>query len=224
MPDLSPESDLSDRPMTTKSRLTEWVRLCEQWCEPDWIHWCDGSPTDRALLRKREEDAAFPPSPAPGGGKYVTPTEAMNQIATRCRGALRGKIMFVVPYLRAGDDAGVLVTDSAASASDFYQSSRVGAPALAFLSGGGEFTAHLHLSRNEAGDTEAQSIRCHLSGPATTETACRTHDSHSPRRLPLPMKERPAVPVGESPCLSCPSLCSNRARAIALAAAAKPTV
>jgi GTP-dependent phosphoenolpyruvate carboxykinase len=204
-----------------KSRVAEWVHLCENWCEPDWTHWCDGSPRDLARLMKLMRNAPILPD-SPGAANCVTPADAMTQIALECRGSLRGRIMFIVPYLLPGDEAGVLVTDSAARAAQFCRMACVGTEALAVIADGREFTAQLHLSRNENAARGETSIRCHLSGPAVAEKAvCQT----APRaRISLPMNEKapssaPSDPTGKSRCLSCQRLCPNRARAISAAEA-----
>jgi GTP-dependent phosphoenolpyruvate carboxykinase len=202
------------------SRVTEWVHLCERWCEPDWIHWCDGSPRDLTRLVKLMGHSDFSSfSAVTAEGQCVTPEEAMTRIAVDCRSRLRGRIMFVVPYLLPGDDAGVLVTDSATLAAQFCRMASVGAEALTSLAGGREFAAHLHLSANETsenGSSDSElSLRCHLSGPAVIETACRTGGL---RRRSLPMETKPVAPAGEASCVSCLRLCPNRASAVAAAA------
>jgi hypothetical protein len=123
--------------------------------------------------------------------------------------------MYIVPYLLPGDDAGVLVTDSAARAAQLCGMARVGTEALTLLATGREFAAELYLSGIQSDGNGELSIRCHLSGPAVTETDCRT-DSR-PRRN-LPMQARPIAAAGKSTCVSCGRLCPNRARAIAAAA------
>ena len=40
--------------MFTQSRATEWMTLCERWCEPHWLHVCDGSEQERAQFTERE--------------------------------------------------------------------------------------------------------------------------------------------------------------------------
>lgn len=194
------------------SRVTEWVQLCERWCEPDWTHWCDGSPRDIARVMKLREDATATPYVTGGRGKCVSPTEAMTRIAQECRGTMRGRIMFVVPYVLPGDDTGILVTDSAAHAAQICLMARVGSEALSLLGTGIEFAAHLHLLGTETEKSEQIFIRCHLSGPAVTETACRIDNR---QRRTLPLEVRPLAVKGAAPCSTCKRLCPNRARAIA---------
>ncbi|MES2461520.1 MAG: hypothetical protein V4671_13130 [Armatimonadota bacterium] len=198
------------------SRVAEWVQFCEHWCEPDWIHWCDGSAQD--LLRLTNLRDMSPPTVPKGAGKCVTVDEAMTQIARHCQGLLRGRILFVVPYLRAGDEAGIMLTDSAAVATAFYRTADIGAPALAFLETGHEFTAQLLLTGSENSRDDGvigeQDIRCHLSGPAVIDTACRTN--RRPRQN-LPVNAAPDAPAsaGKSSCVTCGRVCPNRARALA---------
>jgi GTP-dependent phosphoenolpyruvate carboxykinase len=193
------------------SRVSEWVQLCANWCEPDWVHWCDGSARDVERLVKLS--AAAVPAFAPAEEKCVAPAEAMRRIAVECGGCLRGQTLFVVPSIRFGDEPGVLVTDSAARAAEVCRTASVGAEALKQLETGCEFTAHLYLTGREDSIRTSVSIRCHLSGPEVIETSCRTP---TPRRLVLPMESRPAA--DKPSCLSCPRLCPTRARAIVSAA------
>jgi GTP-dependent phosphoenolpyruvate carboxykinase len=190
--------------MVEKSRVTEWVQLCERWCEPDWVHWCDGS-ADAVTRMVQQEDKEIHP-PLPSGG-CVTPVEAITRIALECRGSLRGRTMFVVPYLVAGGEMGVLVTDSAARAAALCRIAEVGGNALTLLETGREFAATLHLKAN--GYDEERFIRCHIEGPPIDDTACR---SARRGRISLPLEHHPSF--GKESCLGCERLCANRARAI----------
>ena len=201
------------------SRVTEWVRLCEHWCEPDWTHWCDGSPKDRVRLLQTTGDSVSL-NKSFGDTPCVTPTEAITEIALHCRGVLRGRMMYVVPYVLAGDDLGLLVTDCAARAAQICRRARVGTAALSRLSDGEEFAAELYVTGDEESGSRAPlSVRCHLSGPPITDTACRTGNR---RKRELPMESAPVIPLQttESTCGDCASLCPNRATAIASTIAA----
>jgi GTP-dependent phosphoenolpyruvate carboxykinase len=190
--------------MRQKSRVTEWVQLCERWCEPDWVHWCDG-PTDAVTRLHLPEAENVPQSLLPQGG-CVTPLEAITKIALECRGSLRGRTMFVIPYLMVGGEAGVLVTDSASRAAALCRIAEVGANTLTSLESGREFAATLHL---KADGYQERFIRCHLEGAAIDETACR---SVAKGRIDLPLQQHRSF--GRKACLDCERLCANRARAI----------
>jgi GTP-dependent phosphoenolpyruvate carboxykinase len=193
--------------MQETSRVAEWVHLCERWCEPDWVHWCDGPSDAVTRIPVPADGTAAPPARLPAGG-CVSSSEAIARIALECQGALRGRTLYVVPHLLAGDEAGVLVTDCAALAASFCRTVPVGANALTSMATGREFAATLFLQGNGSG--EERFIRCHMEGPPSDDTACRTAGRE---RIKLPLQQTSFV-SGSASCLECERLCPNRARAI----------
>lgn len=204
-----------------KSRVTEWVHLCERWCEPEWVHWCDGSADEVTRLAENELNSEAPLTLLSAGG-CVTPLEAIQRIALECRGSLRGLTMFVVPYLMPDNEAGVLVTDSAPRAAALCRTTQVGGDALSLLAVRQEFTATLCLKAN--GATPERIIRCHLSGSAPEDTDCRSSGEGRRARMHLTVDPQPAPRVNGASCRECERLCPNRARAIADAAGQQEVV
>jgi phosphoenolpyruvate carboxykinase (GTP) len=163
--------------------LRRWVAKSAELCQPDDVHWCDGSDAERELLTRRAvaagiltpldpqkwpgcfyhrsnpndvarvEDCTFicTDSPEEAGvtNHWAAPTEMYAKLHELLAGAMRGRTMYVVPYLMGPPGSpvakvGVELTDSIYVVLSMRIMTRMGKPALDQLGGSNDFNRGLH--------------------------------------------------------------------------------
>jgi phosphoenolpyruvate carboxykinase (GTP) len=107
--------------------LNQWVQECAQLCQPDQVHWCDGSTEEyNRLMRRmvaggaainspnsflfrsdpsdvaRVEDRTFISTPsrieAGPTNNWADPGELKNTMAGFYKGCMRGRTLYVIPF------------------------------------------------------------------------------------------------------------------------------
>jgi phosphoenolpyruvate carboxykinase (GTP) len=173
---------VNDR-IATNRHLVSWVEEQAQLCQPDRIHWCDGSEAERqALIAEavasgvllpldplkrpgcyyhrsnpndvaRTEELTFICTPtreeAGPTNNWMAPDEAYAKLRGIFAGSMKGRTMYVVPYLMGAPDSpfakvGVELTDSVYVALSMRIMSRMGQVALDRLGDSPSFDRGLH--------------------------------------------------------------------------------
>ena len=163
--------------------VRQWVEEMVALCQPDRIHWCDGSEAEKATLTQaavetgillplnpqklpgcylhrsnpndvaRVEQCTFICTPtrdeAGPTNNWVKPKEMYAKLHALCAGAMRGRTMYVVPYLMGPPGSslskvGVELTDSIYVALSMRTMTRMGCVAYAQLGDGDDFNRGLH--------------------------------------------------------------------------------
>ncbi|HEX9494527.1 MAG TPA: phosphoenolpyruvate carboxykinase (GTP), partial [Candidatus Limnocylindria bacterium] len=169
--------------LTSNSRLVAWVDEMAKMCQPDRIHWCDGSEAEAKALRDeavaadvliplnrekrpdsfyhrsnpndvaRTEELTFicTPTKAEAGptNNWMEPAEAYRKLAAIFDGSMKGRTMYVVPYLMGLPGSpftkvGIELTDSVYVALSMGIMTRMGKVALDRLGDSDEFNRGLH--------------------------------------------------------------------------------
>jgi phosphoenolpyruvate carboxykinase (GTP) len=128
----SPSYDLSDAP-TQHPRILAWVKQVAELCQPDSIHWADGSraewddlaerlivsgtwerldperkpnsfwartdPSDVARVEERTFICSVNPDDAGPTNHWRDPDEMKAEMTEHYRGSMRGRTMFVIPFV-----------------------------------------------------------------------------------------------------------------------------
>jgi phosphoenolpyruvate carboxykinase (GTP) len=168
---------------TSNPHVRKWVARMADLCEPDRVHWCDGSEEERAALtaqavktgilipldqRKwpgchyhrsnpndvaRVEQCTFicTDSPEEAGvtNNWAAPREMYQKLHGLLRGAMKGRTMYVVPYLMGPPGSplakvGLELTDSIYVVLSMRTMTRMGWVALEHLGDGDDFNRGLH--------------------------------------------------------------------------------
>ncbi len=163
--------------------VRRWVEEMVALCQPDRIHWCDGSEAEQAALTQaavkagillplnqqklpgcylhrsnpndvaRVEQCTFICTPTPDEAgptnNWVKPKEMYAKLHALCAGAMRGRTMYVVPYLMGPPGSslskvGVELTDSIYVALSMRVMTRMGRVAYAQLGDSDDFNRGLH--------------------------------------------------------------------------------
>lgn len=166
-----------------QSNPSAWVEAIKQWCEPDDIHWCDGSEAENTALLKRavREGVLQELSPSKRPGCYLhrshpndtarvehltfictstrseagptnnwrEPDETYRELRDRCRRGMKGRTLYVIPYLMGipGSDlcrAGIELTDSIYVALSMRLMTQVGTDAWQVIQKSKDFNRGLH--------------------------------------------------------------------------------
>lgn len=165
--------------------LNAWVEECIRLCEPDAVHWCDGSDTEYEMLmaamladgtllplnqeaypgcylhRSHPSDVARTekstyictarPKDAGPMNHWMSPAEAKVRLTPLYSGSMRGKTMYVIPYIMGPvgsplSKVGVEISDSPYVVVSMRTMTRMGTPALEQLGAEGTFVAGLHAT------------------------------------------------------------------------------
>ncbi|MBP9733614.1 MAG: phosphoenolpyruvate carboxykinase (GTP) [Candidatus Omnitrophica bacterium] len=179
---------MSSRPeinsdLTANSHLIKWVRESAELCNPDRIHWCDGSADEKHALedfavaegilerlnqsrhpgsfyhRSKQNDVArteqltfICTSSAEDTGptnNWMAPAEAYAKCADIARGSMKGRTMYVIPFIMGPAQSpfskvGVQLTDSVYVALSMRVMARMGKIALDQLGKSDDFTRCFH--------------------------------------------------------------------------------
>lgn len=170
-------------PNTSNPAVLRWVQEMAILCQPDKIHWCDGSYAEKDLLTgeavargilirlnqqklpgcyyhrsdprdvARSEDRTFictdTSDEAGPTNNWVRPDEMYARLRGLCAGAMRGRTIYVVPYLMGppGSDlakVGLELTDSIYVVLSMRIMTRMGRVALDHLGKSDDFNRGLH--------------------------------------------------------------------------------
>jgi phosphoenolpyruvate carboxykinase (GTP) len=173
----------SSTSLTHHPVLLAWVQEMTGLCQPDAVHWCDGSEDEKNRLIQdslksgelealnaqklpgcyysrsdpndvaRTEDLTFictrQKSDTGPTNNWMEPQEAYRKLGEIFRGSMRGRTMFVVPFIMgpAGSPfkkIGIQITDSRYVVLNMRIMTRMGQIALQELGDHGEFTKCLH--------------------------------------------------------------------------------
>ena len=165
------------------SHLVGWVDEMAKLCQPDRIHWCDGSEAEATLLLEeavatgtlvplnsekrpdcyyhrsnpndvaRTEELTFvcTPTKAEAGAtnNWMEPADAYRTLSGIFDGSMKGRTMYVVPYLMGAHDSpfakvGIELTDSVYVALSMRIMARMGTAALDRLGASNDFNRGLH--------------------------------------------------------------------------------
>jgi len=168
---------------TENSHVTRWVAEIAQLCQPDAIHWCDGSAEEKQTLTAeavargilipldqkkwpgchyhrsnpndvaRVEQCTFICTPtaeeAGPTNNWAAPAEMHAKLRGLLAGAMRGRTMYVVPFLMGPPGSplarvGVELTDSIYVVLSMGIMTRMGRVAWEQLGAGEEFTHGIH--------------------------------------------------------------------------------
>jgi phosphoenolpyruvate carboxykinase (GTP) len=168
---------------TTHPGVQEWVDEMKALCEPDAIHWCDGSEEEKERLTQyavdagvlirlnqeklpgcyyhrsnpndvaRVEECTFictrTPDAAGPTNHWMAPAAMYEKLYGLCRGAMKGRTMYVVPYLMGPPGSpltkvGIELTDSIYVVLSMRIMTRMGQIAWDQLGTEGKFTKGLH--------------------------------------------------------------------------------
>ena len=168
---------------TQNQSLISWVESQIQLCQPDQVHWCDGSEAERAALTEqavaqgilvrlnqeklpgcyyhrsnpndvaRVEQCTFictqMQEDAGPTNNWMAPKAMYDKLRGLCAGAMKGRTMYVVPYLMgpAGSPltkVGIELTDSLYVVLSMRIMARMGQVALEQLGDSDDFNRGLH--------------------------------------------------------------------------------
>ena len=160
-----------------------WVDEMKALCEPDAIHWCDGSEKEKEHLTQQAVDAGIliklnqeklpgcyyhrsnpndvarveectfictrTPDAAGPTNHWMAPAAMYEKLYGLCRGAMKGRTMYVVPYLMGPPGSpltkvGIEITDSIYVVLSMRIMTRMGQVAWDELGSEGKFTKGLH--------------------------------------------------------------------------------
>jgi phosphoenolpyruvate carboxykinase (GTP) len=160
-----------------------WIAEMVELCQPDRVHWCDGSEAEKEELTRqavksgvlielnqeklpgcylhrsnpndvaRVEECTFictrTPEAAGPTNHWMAPAAMYGKLYNLCRGAMKGRTMYVVPFLMGLPGSplakvGVEVTDSIYVALSMRIMTRMGQVAWDQLGAEGRFTKGLH--------------------------------------------------------------------------------
>jgi phosphoenolpyruvate carboxykinase (GTP) len=170
-------------PPTRNPALITWINSQIQLCQPDQVHWCDGSEAERAALTEqavaqgilvrlnqeklpgcyyhrskpndvaRVEQCTFictqMQEDAGPTNNWMAPKAMYDKLRGLCAGAMKGRTMYVVPYLMgpAGSPltkVGIELTDSLYVVLSMRIMARMGQVALEQLGDSDDFNRGLH--------------------------------------------------------------------------------
>jgi len=174
---------ISGHANTTNSTLLAWVNEMAAICQPDEIHWCDGSELEKETLtahavatgvliklnqeklpgcyyhRSNPNDVArveqctyiCTESQEEAGptNNWAPPKEMHDKLLGMAHGAMRGRTMYVIPYLMGPvgsplSKVGIELSDSVYVALNMRIMTRMGKVALDHLGARGDFSRGLH--------------------------------------------------------------------------------
>jgi len=166
-----------------------WVAETQALCEPESVHWCDGSDAENTRLLAQAEAAGIllrlnqeklpgcwyhrsdpgdvarienrtyicTPTKAEAGptNNWADPAEMRARLRTIAHGAMRGRTLYVVPYLMgppgcARTKVGIEITDSIYVVVSMRIMTRMGDVAWKHLGSNGAFTKGLHCMLDTA--------------------------------------------------------------------------
>jgi len=169
--------------LTTNHAVRDWVAKMAALCTPDRVHWCDGSPAERAALTEeavkqgilirldqqklpgcyyhrsnpndvaRVEQATFictkDREDAGPTNNWMAPAQMYERLFGLARGSMKGRTMYVVPYLMGPPGSplskvGFELTDSIYVVLSMGIMARVGPAAYDQLGDRGDFNRGLH--------------------------------------------------------------------------------
>ncbi len=168
----------------TRNRgVIDWVEAAAGLCEPEHVHWCDGSEEERKLLtkwaveqgeveeldqekmpgclyaRSKENDVARvegltyictrKKADAGPTNNWMDPREAYQKLSDIFAGSMKGRTMYVVPYIMgipgsSFNKIGIEITDSLYVVLNMRIMTRMGQAALDELGDSADFTKGLH--------------------------------------------------------------------------------
>jgi len=168
---------------TINPHLRKWVSRVAELCQPEHVHWCDGSDAEKDLLTRlavaagilRPLDQARWPgcyhhrsqpndvarveqftyicteSPEEAGvtNNWAPPAEMYDRLHGLLTGAMKGRTLYVVPYLMGPPGSpmakvGVEITDSLYVVLSMRIMTRMGKVALDHLAGSNDFNRGIH--------------------------------------------------------------------------------
>ncbi len=168
---------------TANRHVRQWVGDTAALCQPDRIHWCDGSEEEKALLTReavrqglliplnqeklpgcylhrsdpgdvaRVEERTFICTPteeeAGPTNNWLAPGEMYRRLRALCAGAMRGRTLYVIPYLMGPPGSpltkvGIEITDSLYVVLSMRVMTRMGNAAHEHLGGSEDFNRGLH--------------------------------------------------------------------------------
>jgi len=169
--------------LTTHPDVLSWVDKMAKLCQPDQIHWCDGSEAEKERLTQqaveagiliklnqeklpgcyyhrsnpndvaRVEECTFictrTPDAAGPTNHWMAPAAMYEKLYGLCQGAMKGRTMYVVPYLMGPPGSsltkvGVEITDSIYVVLSMRIMTRMGQVAWDQLGTDGKYTKGLH--------------------------------------------------------------------------------
>jgi phosphoenolpyruvate carboxykinase (GTP) len=184
-------------PNTNNQLLLSWVGDMTNLCEPDQVHWCNGSKQERdqmlaeavrqGVLIKlnqdklpgcyyhrsnpndvaRVEQATFictvEKEEAGPNNNWMAPKEMYAKLRGYCKGAMRGRTMYVIPYLMGPPGSpmskvGIELTDSIYVVLSMGTMTRMGDVALKHLGDSDEFNRGLHCMLDVSPDRRTSPI------------------------------------------------------------------
>ncbi len=138
--------------------LSEELAQTGRWipCNPDYYPNCfvyRSDPSDVARTEKSTYIVTADPEEAGPNNNWMSPREARERVWSLFQGAMRGKTMYVVPYLMGPPDspfarAGVELTDSPYVVLSMRIMTRVGAVALQHIESTGDFVRGVHALKD----------------------------------------------------------------------------
>jgi phosphoenolpyruvate carboxykinase (GTP) len=174
--------DLSDAP-TKHPRILAWVQQVAELCQPDDIHWADGSdaewdalaekliasgtwerlnpekkpnsfwartdPSDVARVEERTFICSSTPDDAGPTNHWADPDAMKAEMTERYRGCMRGRTMYVIPFVmgpleNAKPMFGVEISDSAYVVCSMKIMTRMGAHVLEAMGSDADYVPCLH--------------------------------------------------------------------------------
>ncbi|HEY3915335.1 MAG TPA: phosphoenolpyruvate carboxykinase (GTP) [Verrucomicrobiae bacterium] len=171
------------KPKTSNPAVLRWVDEMATLCQPDRIHWCDGSEAEKDTLNEeavargvlvrlnqkklpgcyyhrssvsdvaRSEDRTFictdSEDEAGPTNNWHDPASMYKKLYGLCAGAMRGRVMYVVPYLMGPPGSimtkvGLELTDSIYVALSMRIMARMGEVAFEHLGSSEDFNRGLH--------------------------------------------------------------------------------
>jgi phosphoenolpyruvate carboxykinase (GTP) len=174
--------DLSQAP-TTHPRILAWVRQVAELCQPEAIHWADGSdaewhalaeklveagtwerlnpqkkpnsfwartdPSDVARVEERTFICSSKPEDAGPTNHWADPDEMKAEMTERYRGCMRGRTMYVIPFVmgpleNAKPMFGVEISDSAYVVCSMKIMTRMGQHVLDAMGEDADYVPCLH--------------------------------------------------------------------------------
>jgi phosphoenolpyruvate carboxykinase (GTP) len=176
-------SKISGQPPTNNKKLLNWVDEMTVLCQPDNVHWCDGSNAEKEALTAeavaqgifvkldqkklpgcyyhrsnpndvaRVEQCTFicTPMPEEAGptNNWLAPRAMYARLHALCNGGMRGRTMYVVPYLMGPPGSpltkiGIELTDSIYVVLSMRIMARMGQVAYEQLGDSDDFNRGLH--------------------------------------------------------------------------------
>src|SRR5215470_11397338 len=150
---------MTDTAVPANTFIEKWVKEMAAMCQPDDVFWCDGSEAERERLTESAVKCGdlMPLNQNKLQGCYlhrsalndVAPTESYDKLGKIFSGSMRGRAMYVIPFLMGPQGSpfskvGIQVTDSIYVVLNMRIMTRMGKVALDHLGNSDDFTRCLH--------------------------------------------------------------------------------